>query len=202
MSDDQPLLLDACSLINLVASGLQLADMATAIEREFIVTTIAAEESLFVGGRSDDHPAEAVSVGALAASGQLTVTSLTPEELVRFVALAKSVDDGEASTLAVALERRIELATDDRRAIRVAGELGVTVLTTPQFMRYWAECSGATAADIRVVLSSVERRGNFFPRRDDPERDWWARIVSEESNFADAQVVRPIDVITGSVSVA
>ncbi len=177
MNEGRPLLLDACSLINLVASGLQLADVALAIKREFIVTTIAGEESLFVRGRSDDDPAEPVSVEALAASGQLTVTSLTPEELVRFVALAKSVDDGEASTLAVALESSIEFATDDRRAIRVAGELGVTVLTTPQFMRYWAECSGATAADIRVALASAERRGNFFPRRDDPERNWWATNI-------------------------
>jgi predicted nucleic acid-binding protein len=176
----RPLLLDACSLINLVASGLQPAHIATAINREFIVTTIAAEESLYVAGRSNDDPAEPVSVEALAAPGQLTITSLTPDELASFVALAKSVDDGEASTLAVALERGIEFATDDRRAIRLAGELGVTVVTTPQLMRSWAERSGVTAADIRVTLTSVERRGNFSPRRGDPEREWWARIVSEE----------------------
>jgi predicted nucleic acid-binding protein len=176
----RPLLLDACSLINLVASGLQLAHIATAIDREFIVTTIAAEESLYVAGRSNDDPAEPVSVEALAAPGQLTITSLTLAELASFVALAKSVDDGEASTLAVALERGIEFATDDRRAIRLAGELGVTVVTTPQLMRSWAERSGVTAADIRVTLTSVERRGNFRPRRGDPEREWWERIVSEE----------------------
>ena len=67
MNEGRPLLLDACSLINLVASGLQLADVALAIKREFIVTTIAGEESLFVRGRSDDDPAEPVSVEALAA---------------------------------------------------------------------------------------------------------------------------------------
>ena len=181
MKGRRPLLLDACSLINLVASGLQLTHVATAIDREFIVTTIAADESLFVAGRSDDHTAEPVSVEALAASGKLTVTSLTPDELARFVALAKSVDDGEASTLAVAVERGIEFATDDRRAIRIAGELGVTVMTTPQLMRSWAERSGATAADLRFALASVERRGNFRPRRDDPEREWWAAsVVAEE----------------------
>ncbi len=181
MNGGRPLLLDACSLINLAASGLQLAQIATAIDREFIVTTIAAEESLYVAGRSNDDPAEPVSVEALAASGQLTITSLTPDELASFIALAKSVDDGEASTLAVALERGIEFATDDRRAIRVAVELGVTVVTTPQLMRGWAERSGTTAADLRFALASVERRGNFRPRRDDPEREWWAAsVVAEE----------------------
>ena len=181
MKGRRPLLLDACSLINLVASGLQLTHVATAIDREFIVTTIAAEESLYVAGRSNDDPAEPVSVEALAAPGQLTITSLTPDELARFVALAKSVDDGDASTLAVALERGIEFATDDRRAIRLAGELCVTIVTTPQLMRGWAESSGVTAADIRAALASVERRGNFSPRRDDPEREWWAKsIVAEE----------------------
>jgi predicted nucleic acid-binding protein len=179
VNDGRPLLLDACSLINLVASELQLSTFARTIERDFIVTTIAAEESLFVSGRSVDDPAEPVSVEALAASGQLTIVALTPDELGRFIYLAKSVDDGEASTLAVARERGIEVATDDRRAIRVAGELGVTILTTPQLMRDWAERSGATAVDISAAVTNVEQRGNFSPRRDDPEHPWWTanRIV-------------------------
>lgn len=178
MDEARALLLDACSLINLVASELDLADVARVIEREFIVTTIAAEESLFVSGRAGDDPAELVSVEALAASGHLTVTSLTQGELDRFVALANSLDDGEASTLAVAEERGFDIATDDRRAIRIAGTLGLTVVTTPQLMRNWSERSGVRAADIRAALARVERRGNFSPRRDDPERSWWSASLS------------------------
>lgn len=181
MDRDQLLLLDACSLINLVASGVRLSKIAGAIDCEFVVTAIAAEESLFIAGRSTNEPQMPVNVGELAAAGDLSVAELTPNELGRFIILARSVDDGEASTLAVASERGVEMATDDKRAIRVAIEIGVTVVTTSQLLRRWAERSDATSAEIAAALSNVERRGNFSPRRDDPERGWWTASPSKDS---------------------
>lgn len=177
MRSNSALLLDACSLINLVASGIPLADMAHAIGRQFIVTTFAAEESLFVSGLSDSDPAIPVGVEALATAGHLTITSLTTDELAQFIELAKSIDDGEASTLAVARARELDLATDDRRAIRVANEIGVNVTTTAQLVRLWAENSESSADEVSVALSNIERRGNFSPRREDPERAWWEASI-------------------------
>lgn len=181
MSQDRFLLLDACSLINLAPSGIRLSEIASVNDCEFVVTAIAAEESLFIAGRSSAEPSIPVSVADLAAPGELSVTELTPNELRHFVSLVKSVDDGEASTLAVASERNVRMATDDRRAIRVASEIGVTVLTTSQLLRGWAEGSAATSAEVAATLLNVERRGNFSPRRDDPERAWWTASLRAET---------------------
>lgn len=176
MTLNRRLPLDACSLINLVASCIPLLEIAESAGREFVVTTIAAAESLFVVGNEDESIVP-ISVQYLAAGGQLSVTPLTLPELTRFVHLARSLDDGEASTLAVACERGLELATDDRRAIRVAAESGVPVMTTSQLMRTWAERSKAAGPEVSRALQSIEHGGNFSPARNDPERAWWTKHV-------------------------
>lgn len=177
MTEDRLLLLDACSLINLVACGVPLGEIAQAAGGEFVITTFAAAESLFVMG-DENEASVPVSVQSLAEAGQVTVTPLTGPELAHFVDLARTLDDGEASTIAVACARGLELATDDRRAIRVAADKEVVVLTTSQLMRNWAETSNATEEEISRALLNIEHRGNFSPARNDPERAWWTEHIS------------------------
>ena len=165
--------LDACTLINLVASGVPLKELANAVDRYFVVTTIAAAESLFVLGEGDD--VVLVSVEGLEERGHLQITTLTNSELALYVELARSLDDGEASTLAVAQQRNVDVATDDRRAMRVASELGLLVITTSQLLRAWADQARPTPQAIRDAITGVQRRGNFTPARNDPERQWWTQ---------------------------
>jgi predicted nucleic acid-binding protein len=68
--------------------------------------------------------------------GWLEVVELTPSEETSLVHVRLVLDDGEASCIAVALERRASLFSDDldarryaqRRGIRVSGTLGVLSL--------------------------------------------------------------------------
>jgi predicted nucleic acid-binding protein len=167
--------LDACTLINLVASGVPLKEISNAVDCDFVVTTIAAAESLFVFGEGEGDDVVLVSVEGLEERGHLQITTLTELELALYVELARSLDDGEASTLAVARQRNTDVATDDRRAMRVASELGLLVITTSQLLRAWADQTGPTPNALRDAITGVQRRGNFIPARNDPERQWWTQ---------------------------
>ena len=48
------------------------------------------------------------------------------------VEFAAQIDDGEASCLAIAKSRGWLVATDDRKAIRLAVKSGISVITTPR----------------------------------------------------------------------
>ena len=89
------------------------------------------------------------------------------------------MDDGEAACLAIAkVAGAGPLATDDRKAIRLAGELGVETISTPSLMKRWAESSGATDAEVAEVLRNIQTFSRFVPRRTDPLYPWWIERVA------------------------
>src|SRR6516225_9495138 len=57
-------------------------------------------------------------------------------QFTHYAAISRS--DGEAMRLAVAEERKWGVATDDRRAIRVAQQAGLTVVSSPELVKVWA----------------------------------------------------------------
>jgi len=121
-------LLDACCLINLFATG-RTEEILQALSYRFAVARYVVEEEVLEidaeeadptaasgEGRVSLHPllAELVEKGILE---QLDVDSEEEQgELLRFAA---ELDDGEAHTSALALVRGASVATDDRKAIRV-----------------------------------------------------------------------------------
>jgi predicted nucleic acid-binding protein len=60
----------------------------------------------------------------------LRLLQLSPDEKVLEQQLRRSLGEGESACLAVAVKRSAQVLTDDRRARRVAGELGVAVSGT------------------------------------------------------------------------
>lgn len=99
----------------------------------------------------------------------------SPDEADLFVRLATRLDDGEAVCLALAITRRWILATDDRRARRLAGQLGVEVISTPELVKRWAEDSLATDEAIVSVLQNIQIYARFVPRAGSPGYEWWTR---------------------------
>jgi predicted nucleic acid-binding protein len=82
--------------------------------------------------------------------------------------------------LAIAKARHWLLATDDRKAISLASQLNVGVITTPQLVRNWSELSGASQDAVREALIRIQDRARFFPNDRSPLRDWWFDIVEPE----------------------
>lgn len=168
----RPLLLDACVTINVVASGVALVDLGRAMGVRLFMTSVAAREVLYVepvpGGDR-----EVIDVLALATTGVLEVVELDAGEVVRYVELAREVDDGEAATIAVAACRGWDLATDDRKGRRTAEAAGVATVGTAAIMRSWQQAAHLDDGQVVAALRMIERRASFSPRRDDPEYSWW-----------------------------
>jgi predicted nucleic acid-binding protein len=94
------------------------------------------------------------------------------EETTLAVRYAQQLDDGEAQSLAVALHRNIKVLTDDVAGARVAGLLGLGVVTTLELIRAWAEAD--SRADVAAALRSMRVRANYAVPRSHPLADWYA----------------------------
>jgi predicted nucleic acid-binding protein len=101
------------------------------------------------------------------------------EEIELFVQMAAQLGDGEAASFTLAAKRGWALATDDRRARRLAGESGLAVITTPELVKFWAENTHASAEEIGTVLQDIQRFAYFSPRPNSPEYAWWRSCVEK-----------------------
>jgi predicted nucleic acid-binding protein len=98
-------------------------------------------------------------------------------ETVLFVELARQLDDGEAMALAIAKTRGWPLATDDRKAARVATGHGVCVITTPELVKRIAESARLDGLRLSVCLQRIEDLACFWPHANHPLRKWWSKNI-------------------------
>lgn len=171
------LLLDACVLINLAASGIPIGDLAGRNDVAFVMVRVAAGEALYIRAIDDRDKRDAIDVADYANRGEITLVDLRYGELRTFVDLARHLDDGEAASLAVAIHRRLPLATDDRKArsLAQARTPAVKLVTTSDLLRGWAS-DQEPASRVSDALRNVEVRASFVPGRSDPHRGWWMRV--------------------------
>jgi hypothetical protein len=172
-------LLDACCLINLLASG-RCEQVLGRLPYRFATSRLVATQEILTLAQADeaDGPLvrEAISPARLESMEELALLDLaTADEIAGFVRFAAELDDGEASVCALAIVREGTVATDDRKALRVLGRVapGVPSLQTPEILHAWAHLSRATEREIAETLLAVRRRGRFHPHRDAPRFDWW-----------------------------
>jgi predicted nucleic acid-binding protein len=137
-----------------------------------------AEETLYILQPDPDDASRLVRVPIdldhYTAAGLLHECDLEgPEEAELFVQMAAQLGDGEAACFAIAAKRGWALATDDRRASRFAAESSLTVITTPELAKLWAENTQASDEEIAGVLQNIQRFAYFTPRANAPEYAWW-----------------------------
>jgi hypothetical protein len=170
---DAPLVTDADVLMNLWASD-RLEDILRAGRLTGLVCPRVEGEALWVQG---DAPGsrEPVELTRLFEAGILQRVTPDDREVATMVELAMRVDDGEAEAIAIATSRGLALATDDRKATKVAFGLGLDVLDTPGLVRAWSDA--ASPADVASVLSRIESRARYAPRVDHPLARWWAGAI-------------------------
>src|SRR5262249_27198152 len=121
-----PAVIDACCLIDLLSSGQAEAILRT-VGRIWHLPDAVQREVQYIRQHDPDQPGHFINVPAdltpLIASGLLT--PCRPDDAgaqARFVHYATTFrSDGEAMCLALAESRGWVVATDDRKAIRIAG---------------------------------------------------------------------------------
>lgn len=172
------LLLDACVAINLVASGVDLNELADASSVRFVMTSVAAAEALWLAPPEPGGERELIEVEVLVDTGRLQLLDLADDELERFIDFARQIDDGEAATFAVATNRDLPVATDDRRAQRLALATvpPITIIGTTQLLKTWVDARAVEPEQAADVVHAVERRASYIPRRDDQHLAWWVTL--------------------------
>jgi predicted nucleic acid-binding protein len=169
-----PLLLDACVTINLVAAG-PIEQIARETGRRFQITRQAAREVGHLRDTADgDVVVIPVDLSRHVQPGAFEIIDMTADEIPLYVELASLVDDGEASTIAVAIKRGLPLATDDRKARRVCADRGLPEPTgTVALIRQYCEATAIEQADVSQLLGRIRNHASFQPPRSDPDLKWW-----------------------------
>jgi predicted nucleic acid-binding protein len=203
MADAVPdLILDACCLINLyVAELFELPASPTPVRRRIprpktaqssrptlpYVLHVAANvlnEALYIRKRDEDDQARIieapVDLSRLLNGGLLHSCEMQNQaEVELFIELAAMLDDGEAVSMAIAKTRRWAIASDDRKARRIAEQLGVQTVTTPELVKTWADSAGARAGQVGQVLRNIEAFARFSPHKSMPLHKWWTETITK-----------------------
>ena len=176
------LILDASCLLNLYATD-RLIEIAAALFWQLAVADYVLEqEALYVRTIEEQEETVPVDLSPLIDKGLLLVLRLgNPSEEASFVELAAVLDDGEAVTGAIALNRGHLVAIDDRKARRVLGEKapGTRLVSTLDLMRQWGE--SVPVQEVRDALRAMQHRARYIPGQRDPLYSWW-RDMMEGSN--------------------
>ncbi len=171
---------DTCSLVNLIASRRAAQILKVLNSGARIVREVLAQEVLYVRPLPEEDATVTLrqaqdAVTELRGASLLTVVDLNESETSLFVKLATEIDDGEARTLAIAASRNWCAATDDRPALRTARNLTppIVTITTPEWVRQWADSSGADVESVKSVVRNIELCARFTAPRNSPQFDWW-----------------------------
>ena len=178
-TDEGPetVLLDAWAVINLCASR-HFEDILSDLPYRFAVAEkVSTDETLYVrrgGGGEDALEKEPLKLDPSVSAGNLQVLPLlSDDEATTFVSLTTELDDGEAATIAIALHRKLSVATDDRKARSRLRQANVRSHSTLALLKEWCETRGLSSDEIATVLSDVRHRGSFLPPRGEPLQNWW-----------------------------
>ena len=175
--------IDACCLIDVLATGHAEAILRAAGCDWYLPAAVEGEVQ-YVREHDPAQPGQVLRVpadlSALKNSGVLQVCAPADQaEQDRFVDYATQFrSDGEAMCLAIAEQRGWAIATDDRKAIRVAGQTGLTVVSCPELVKKWVDVAKPDQATVRRVLEDIQVLAQFRPAAAMPWYQWWVDEVA------------------------
>jgi len=139
-----------------------------------------------------EHPSQAVDEGELLEEpielqtiikrGTLVLASPSSDEewmaMCDFAALVGT--DSEASTLALALHRQWSIGVDEPYSITQFRRHAqhIPLLSTPVFMKYWAEQLSPPPHKIARAIQNIQRRGYYLLPSSDPFFVWWKEYAN------------------------
>ena len=185
MGDIPParIILDASCLLNLYASG-RLKEIAESMPEPLVISDyVLQREALFIRYKESDQDEEerkSVDISPLVVDGLIEIISINnEEEQETFIDLATELDDGEAVTIALAEHRQYQVATDDRKALKVISDRSlVHVTSTLELVKRWSDARNVPKEEIRTVLLRIWTCASYYPGERDPLYSWWLDIIS------------------------
>jgi hypothetical protein len=181
-----PAAIDACCLIDLLASGEGEAILRASGFTWHLPSAVRSEVR-YRRLHDPAQPGRVITVPAdltgFIASGLLPVCDPeNQQELDRYTHYATVFrSDGESMCLALAERRGWIVATDDRKAIRIAKQTGLTVVSCPELVKAWADALTPDRAALLRVLRDIQLLAQFKPNPSIPKYQWWVDQLAQTS---------------------
>lgn len=176
-------IIDTCCLIDLLASG-QSEPILRACGHVWHLPVAVRDELKFVRQLDPFDPSKLISVEVdlmplISANAFGLCQPDVQAELDLFTQYATLFrSDGEAMCLALAESRGWLLATDDKKAIRIGRQSGITVVSAPELLKMWADQDHPEQATLVKALKDIELFAQFRPNSGMPEYQWWLDQLS------------------------
>lgn len=172
-----PVVLDACCVLNLYASG-NLLGVLKFISTQVVVSKVVIDFELTSLQRLQTEVSETDSQFNMAiAQGLLKVVDFeSKDEIDSFFNYAATLgDDGESASCAIAFHRGWAIATDDKKAIKFIQQTAshIHVISTPEIIKHWSDVENINSSTLRNVLKAIRFKANYSPPNDHPLRNWW-----------------------------
>lgn len=184
LAEGSLVLLDACCLINLIASG-RMDEILRSVPCRFSTSRLVVAKEILsaarVPGANSPIERESPPQDWLESLDCLSILDLSSDDdFANFVGFAAELDDGEASVCALALSQAGAVATDDRKALRLLERKFPQVprVQTPEIFYEWARFSKASEDEVGRVLRTVQVGARFHPRWDAPRFGWWDSLCT------------------------
>ncbi len=172
-----PVVIDACSSLNLFASGRPV-DIAKAANLRLLVLPEVEAEAKHLLGEPDEDGARAedpIDWKAFLAAGVAESTLLPDEALPELIALASRLTDVDARCVALANHLKIGLLSDDGKVRKVfSASGGVGLRSTVSTIREAATALPLDPATVRAMFDRIRERARFEPPRKDPDYAWYS----------------------------
>jgi len=113
-------------------------------------------------------------------TGLLVMASLTSEaEYAKMVDLATVLEDGEAITAALALQRRWAIGVDGPATTALLRQHlpDVQIVSTPILIQQWVERSRPPSRALRAALQNMHQGTGYAPPVHHPLYPWWQEVL-------------------------
>jgi predicted nucleic acid-binding protein len=170
------LLIDTCCMLNLCASG-QLLNILQVIPAQAAIAQEVKQELLKI--ENVIHFESVIAQGLLVA---VDFESESEEEA--FVNYAANLDDGEAATGAIAINRGWAIATDEKKATNFFSQesRSLKIISTPEIIKYWSEAAKIEQLTLNYVLREIQIKGRYMPSKNHSLKNWWQTAIDNHNN--------------------
>lgn len=178
---------DACSLINLIATG-RAEELLEGLGLRLVATPRVLEEVRFLSNPPNDEGVRVkvpIDLSELIRGGHLMSQVLPEGAQPLFILAAEQLPDNDASVIALAGTLDVPLVSDDGKIRRIARELlpSVTLRTTLGIIRLGCVALSLPRQDELRIAYNLRWRGNFLPPRDDPDADWFMTALARDRDL-------------------
>jgi len=186
------IILDACCLIDLHASGymaeiLQSLACPVAVSRYVLEQEALSVHTLSsytheTGSETENAADDEPPLQQLFDSGIIAVVDIETEaEENALIDFAVYLDDGEAITCAIAVQRNWAVASTERKVASIMRDnfSHISVVPTQELIKHWVDQLRPAHEIVRQVINDIQVKARYRPRKNHSLYEWWQTFADD-----------------------